>query len=718
MIGAAAQPAAIDRRPTILDTCQELLDGSIPNFLRLYLNPYVAQACHCLARYVTTSWPADPATAGYQTFLANSRDEAVSGAVKLARYSGSVNGGATAGVLIDPAREFSFFECLTVADEQLELIPELWRWPHDDGSLADWLPAHSAASYAVVAPGAVARLNEPDRRALVHWLSHGARLVIRCVDRTTLESIRSGGAERLDERRPDMVVFDESFVGRDVPFAAFTARRRLYDHWNRGGKATFHSTTFQPNAVSSLHFLRSLERDDPQFMAGIAKELAALRDHPRRCATAYRKLYSPALERLIRIAGFTRGPVRASGHFVFVGPTRYLDMVAGVACSMRGHNPPDYVAEMSESARETTDEECRVELTDRLRVLTGLALVLPAVSGATAVENALKLALAAQAPRRDILVLNGGYGGKTLFALTATASDSLKRRLGPLYPHVSYVDPFAPDAIRQIDAILSTRPMAAVQMELVQGVGGVRRIPEPVIRFLAAQRQRCGFHLIFDETQTGMYRTGPFVAAHSVGVTPDILVIGKGTSDMMFPAAFTLFGRHVGDRVDAAAPGLSNALHAKFFYKLGYRTLLHSIRRCEADEMSARVRDSGRLFAERLAAALGGCRVVRDIRVFGLLAGIELRTPGSPRGWRARLATQLYLLGLLNHRPYRVIAGFCQYEPHVLKLTPPLTIEREEIDAACEALAAVLHTPLPRLAAAAGMAWLRSRLGPFAPDGS
>ena len=61
---------------------------------------------------------------------------------------------------------------------------------------------------------------------------------------------------------PDIAVFDESFVNHEVPFAAFTARKRYFDHWNRPGKSTFHSTTFQPNTIASLHFMRCLAVED------------------------------------------------------------------------------------------------------------------------------------------------------------------------------------------------------------------------------------------------------------------------------------------------------------------------------------------------------------------------------------------------------------------------------------------------------------------------
>src|SRR5262249_47077690 len=73
-------------RPSILETCDEIIRARLPNLLRLYLNPYVAKVCHCLNRYVQTTWP-DATGEDYQSFLANSFDEALSGAIKLARYA-------------------------------------------------------------------------------------------------------------------------------------------------------------------------------------------------------------------------------------------------------------------------------------------------------------------------------------------------------------------------------------------------------------------------------------------------------------------------------------------------------------------------------------------------------------------------------------------------------------------------------------------------------
>ena len=81
-----------------------------------------------------------------------------------------------------------------------------------------------------------------------------------------------------------------------------------------------------------------------------------------------------------------------------------------------------------------------------------------------------------------------------------------------------------------------------MQVELIQAVGGVRALPGkrgPPSR--RGPRKRWGYLLLVDEVQTGMYRTGPFVLSQTFDLTPDILLLGKATSDMMFPFALTLY---------------------------------------------------------------------------------------------------------------------------------------------------------------------------------
>ena len=103
---------------------------------------------------------------------------------------------------------------------------------------------------------------EDDLRRLLQS-SGVAPLLIICMSRSSLATIRRVGNGMARDLVPDIVVFDDSFTDRHVPFGAFTARLALYEHWNRPGKTTFHSTTYQPNTVSSLHFMRCLNRQTP-----------------------------------------------------------------------------------------------------------------------------------------------------------------------------------------------------------------------------------------------------------------------------------------------------------------------------------------------------------------------------------------------------------------------------------------------------------------------
>jgi acetylornithine/succinyldiaminopimelate/putrescine aminotransferase len=673
-------------RHPLIETCDIMLREKLPNLFRLYLNPYVAQVCYCLARYVQEVWPTG--SGEYQTFLSNSFDEALSGAIKLARYA--ANALDQPGLILDPARRLGPFCSAQVVGGRVEFVPGLVV-VRSNSELRRAEQSHEAFTFVV---RVVCGKTELDvQTQALQPLLRNAPLLIVCLDRAALADLRLTPSSLLD-LRPDIVVFDESFVDRDVPFGAFTARKELYEHWNRPGKATFHSTTFQPNTISSLHFMRCLERADPLFHAPLAPELNQIMEDLSYRRERFRELYSPELCKTIRVTGFDRLDVRASGHFVLAGDRRIFDCVSGVACSVRGHNPPHYTEELT--AQESLDD-CQAEVASRLRALTGLDYMLPAVSGAGAIENALKIALAAQYPRRHVLALKSGFGGKTLFALTGTWNAAYKERIDPLYPDVLYIDPFSPDAIPQLEAVLQRIPVAVVQLELIQAVGGVRKVPEHVLRFLDAGRQRWGYLLLIDEVQTGMYRTGPFSLSGSLSLTPDLLVIGKGTSNMMFPFTLLLYSAAVHARVDATAHGLPEAIRERYSYPFGYRTVLNVLRHADGLRLAERIPEAGALFAKLLREELAGCKAVRDLRVFGLLIGIELDARRWPRRWFHKQLYSFYLFNMLRHKHFPVLVGFCQYEPNVLKITPPLTTTPEEIRQVCSTIGEVLRKPFYRL---------------------
>lgn len=683
--------------PSFLDqTFERMLREQLPNLFRLYVNPFVAQACLCLSRYVETTWP-DGGTE-HQSFLANSFDEALSGAIKLARFDGSAAGRSPTGLIIDPNGRLGPFVSTPVADGRIEFVPGLVV------AGAESAPAGPFGFVVLIGAGGDLERHAETVRAAVR---QGA-LLITCVDRPALAAMRRSSTGLLRELTPDVVVFDESFAGNEVPFGAFTAKKTLYDHWNKPARSTFHSTTFQPNTLSSLHFVRCLERDDPGTFLSLREDLARAEVDLTYRGKLFRGLYSPSLHKAARLLGCETADVRAAGAYVHVDGRAIFDCVSGVACSVRGHNPSEYVREL---AALPGAAEVEAELTARLSALTGLGNVLPAVSGASAIESALKMALVAQHPRRHVLALESGFGGKTLFALTGTAKPVYKDNVGPLYPDVTYVDPFSPGATARLEEALNRHPVAVVQAELVQGVGGVRRVPDEVLRFLQEGRKRWGYLLLIDEVQTGTFRTGPFARSTALGLTPDLLVVGKGVSDMMFPFSLLLYSDAVAARLREVGSGLPEQLRRRCGHEGGYRTVLNVLRYADKTRLADRVTASGEMVARWLGEEVKGCAWVRDVRVFGLLLGIELDATRLPRRWFRKRLFQYYLYNALRHPDFPVFIGFCQYEPNVLKITPPLNSTEEELRRMCSTIGEVLRRPFYRLVASVVGGLVRSAIG-------
>ena len=181
-------------------------------------------------------------------------------------------------------------------------------------------------------------------------------------------------------------------------------------------------------------------------------------------------------------------------------------------------------------------------------------------------------------------------------------------------------------------------------------------------------------------------------------VQPDLLTLGKAASDMMFPFSLTLCSAEVAHR-GASRNALASPTEQRHrTFEVGYRTLLAALDQDDAELREATVRRQGALFAERLAAELAGVASVREVRSHGLLIGIELTNARGPRRPLTALAPQLYLLQMLADRQFPLVMGYCQYDPHVLKFTPPLTVTDDEVVAASAAVGRALRRPVARLA--------------------
>jgi acetylornithine/LysW-gamma-L-lysine aminotransferase len=347
----------------------------------------------------------------------------------------------------------------------------------------------------------------------------------------------------------------------------------------------------------------------------------------------------------------------------------YIDCVGGHGTANVGHANPVVAAAIAEQARrlvvcpEVFHNDVRARLLATLAEITpgGLDRAFLCNSGAEAVEAALKFARLATG-RPGIVATMRGFHGRTMGALSATWEPKYREPFEPLVPGFSHV-PY--DNLDRLTAAVNDRT-AAVLLEVVQGEGGVR----PGSReFLLGAQQLCrerGALLIVDEVQTGFGRTGRMFACEHYGLEPDLMPIAKSLAGGL-PMGATLIGPRVGE-----LPLLS---HGSTFggNPLACAAALAAIGFIREGHLSERAAALGEYLIGRLQQIEQP--VIREVRGLGLLVGIELKVKVAPM-----------LMALMERGVLALPAG-----PNVLRLLPPLVIEREDLDQVVEAIGAVLQ---------------------------
>ena len=364
---------------------------------------------------------------------------------------------------------------------------------------------------------------------------------------------------------------------------------------------------------------------------------------------------------------------RAEGPWVFdVDGARYLDCLSAYSAVNQGHCHPRILRALREQAE-------RVTLTSRayrndqlplfcreLAELCGMQMVLPMNTGAEAVETAIKAARKwaydrkGVAPgRAEILVCENNFHGRTTTIVGFSSDAGSRQGFGPFTPGFRAI-PFG-DAGALEAAI--TPDTCAFLVEPIQCEAGVL-IPQA--GYLADAARICrerGVLLIADEIQTGLGRTGALFACQHEGVQPDVYVLGKALSGGFYPVSAVVSSR---DLLSVFSPGT----HGSTFggNPLGCAVAREALRVLADEDLVARSAELGRWFLGQLRT-LSHPDIV-DIRGVGLIAGIELRVPARP------VCERLQMLGMLCKETH----------DHVIRIAPPLVIEREELAWALERL--------------------------------
>ena len=377
--------------------------------------------------------------------------------------------------------------------------------------------------------------------------------------------------------------------------------------------------------------------------------------------------------------------VRGRGAHVWdADGTEYIDLLAGIAVNCLGHAHPAVVAAVSEQVSTLGHisnfftSPAQVRLAEELDGLVfpsarpGTSKTFLANSGTEANEAAFKIARRhGGAARPRVLALESAFHGRTMGALALTHKAAYREPFEPLPAGVEFVPAGDVEALR---AALGP-DVAALIVEPIQGEAGVRELP---VGYLEAAREltsAAGALLIIDEVQTGMGRTGAWMAHHLLapGVTPDVVTLAKGLGGGVPIGAIIATGQ--------AAELLGPGQHGTTF---GGNPLAAAA----ALAVIGTIRDQGLLervsaLGERWAARLGALDAVVEVRGRGLLRGLGLADDVGPA---AQVADELSRRGFIVNAP----------RPDTLRLAPPFVLSDADADAFTEALSEVLAGRLRR----------------------
>ncbi|WP_247048703.1 acetylornithine transaminase [Arthrobacter rhizosphaerae] len=368
--------------------------------------------------------------------------------------------------------------------------------------------------------------------------------------------------------------------------------------------------------------------------------------------------------------------VRGAGCLVWDADGKeYLDLLGGIAVNALGHAHP-FVTSVISSQLATLGHvsnfftsPTQIALAEKLLAVTKApagSKVFFANSGTEANEAAFKLARrntgTEGTPRTKIIALEGAFHGRTMGALALTAKEAYRTPFEPLPAGVVHV-PFG-----DVEALLNAidESVAAVFLEPIQGEAGVRPLPPGYLQAAREATSKAGALLILDEVQTGIGRTGKWLASEDEGIVPDAITLAKGLGGGFPVGALVTFGEQTSSLLTAGQHGTTFGGNP-----VATAAALATLHTIEHQHVLENVREVG----EHLRLALADVEGVTEVRGEGLLIGFDLD---------ADVAPALVTAGLEN--------GFIINSPgpRTIRLAPPLILTVEQADRFIKALPVLL----------------------------
>jgi ornithine--oxo-acid transaminase len=403
------------------------------------------------------------------------------------------------------------------------------------------------------------------------------------------------------------------------------------------------------------------------------------------------KYMNPQMVRVLKTIGFDRRYARAERQYLFdTTGLRYLDLLAGFGVFAVGRSHPT----IKKALRDVIDADLPNLVQMDVSLLAGLLAErllshMPAQenvffcnSGTEAVEAGIKMARAATG-RGKLIFCDHAFHGLTLGSLSLNGDRTFRDGFGPLLPDSVRI-PF--NDLPALEAALSGGEAAAFFVEPIQGKGV--HVPDSAYLMEAARAcRRHGTLFVLDEVQTGIGRTGRFLAGEHAGVDPDLVLLAKALSGGYVPVGAVAGKRWIFqklfNRMDRAV------VHGSTFGKndLAMTAGLATLAVMEDENLIANAAARGESLLRRLSALTEKHEMLKEVRGQGLMIALQFGPPRS-LGLRAAWALlekatkglfcQTIVIPLLTK--HRILSQVAGHEMYVVKLLPPLCISKEDED--------------------------------------
>ncbi len=419
--------------------------------------------------------------------------------------------------------------------------------------------------------------------------------------------------------------------------------------------------------------------------------------------TSYLEHVNPQWVRLLNVLQMNVRYTRCTGDELFTEDgRRIVDFLSGYCVHNAGHNHPGIVGALHEeldrqgpAMLQSHVSDLAGELAAKLCACAGgrMTKAFFCSSGSEGVEAAIKFSRA-HTGRSGIIYASHAFHGLTCGALSLMDDPFWREGFGPLLPDTESV-PF--NDLAALETKLSARRAAAFIVEPIQAEAGIQ-VPDP--GYLEAARslsRKYGSLLILDEVQTGMYRTGQFLASHASSADPDMVILAKALSGGLIPSGAVLLSDDIYRSVYGS---LKRAIvHTSTFSEngLAMRAGLATLDVLERERLGERAASAGAYLRDRLHAALSGFEMVKEVRGVGLLNGIEF---AKPRSLKLRLPFEAFhrihpgmfgqVLVMRLFRDAGFLTQICGNHFMVLKAAPPLVVKEQHLDDFVRALASVV----------------------------